>query len=134
VIAPNLVTAFGVFLMRQYIAGSVPDELIDAAQVDGCYTLGVFWHVILPAVRPVAAVLGLLTFMTIWNDFFWPLIVLGPRNPTVQVATSTLSSGYVEDYALVLTGTFVSILPLLIVFLFFGRQIIGGIMKGAVKG
>ena len=134
VIAPNLVTAFGVFLMRQYIAGSVPDELIDAAHVDGCYTLGVFWHVIMPAVRPVAAVLGLLTFMTIWNDFFWPLIVLGPRNPTVQVATSTLSSGYVEDYALVLTGTFVSILPLLIVFLFFGRQIIGGIMKGAVKG
>jgi len=134
VIAPNLVTAFGVFLMRQYIAGSVPDELIDAAQVDGCYTLGVFWHVILPAVRAVAAVLGLLTFMTIWNDFFWPLIVLGPRNPTVQVATSTLSSGYVEDYALVLTGTFVSILPLLIVFLFLGRQIIGGIMKGAVKG
>ena len=134
VIAPNLVTAFGVFLMRQYIAGSVPDELIDAAHVDGCYTLGVFWHVIMPAVRPVAAVLGLLTFMTIWNDFFWPLIVLGPRNPTVQVATSTLASGYVEDYALVLTGTFVSILPLLIVFLFLGRQIIGGIMKGAVKG
>ena len=67
VIAPNLVTAFGVFLMRQYISGAVPDELIDAAHVDGCYTLGVFWHVILPAVRPVAAVLGLLTFMTIWN-------------------------------------------------------------------
>jgi len=134
VIFPNLVTAFGVFLMRQYISGAVPDELIDAAKVDGCYTLGVFWHVILPAVRPVAAVLGLLTFMTTWNDFFWPLIVLGPRNPTVQVATSTLASGYVEDYALVLTGTFVSILPLLIVFLVLGRQIIGGIMKGAVKG
>jgi cellobiose transport system permease protein len=134
VIFPNLVTAFGVFLMRQYISGAVPDELIDAAKVDGCYTLGVFWHVILPAVRPVAAVLGLLTFMMTWNDFFWPLIVLGPRNPTVQVATSTLSSGYVEDYALVLTGTFVSILPLLIVFLVLGRQIISGIMKGAVKG
>jgi len=134
VIFPNLVTAFGVFLMRQYISGAVPDELIDAAKVDGCYTLGVFWHVILPAVRPVAAVLGLLTFMTTWNDFFWPLIVLGPRNPTVQVATSTLASGYVEDYALVLTGTFVSILPLLIVFLVLGRQIISGIMKGAVKG
>lgn len=134
VIAPNLVTAFGVFLMRQYISGSVPDDLIDAARVDGCYTLGVFWHVILPAIRPVAAVLGLLTFMTIWNDFFWPLIVLGPRNPTVQVATSTLASGYVEDYALVLTGAFVSIVPLLIVFLVLGRQIISGIMKGAVKG
>jgi cellobiose transport system permease protein len=134
VIAPNLATAFGVFLMRQYIVGSVPDELIDAARVDGCYTFGVFWHVILPAVRPVAAVLGLLTFMTTWNDFFWPLVVLGPRNPTVQVAVSTLASGYVQDYALVLTGTFVSIIPLLAVFLVLGRHIISGIMRGAVKG
>jgi cellobiose transport system permease protein len=134
VIAPNLVSAFGVFLMRQYIVGGVPDELIDAARVDGCYTLGVFWHVVLPAVRPVAAVLGLLTFMMTWNDFFWPLVVLSPQNPTVQVAVSTLASGYVEDYALVLTGTFVSILPLLAVFLLLGRYIIGGIMTGAVKG
>ena len=134
VIAPNLASAFGVFLMRQYIVGSVHDELIDAARVDGCYTFGVFWHVILPAVRPVAAVLGLLTFMTTWNDFFWPLVVLGPQNPTVQVAVSTLASGYVEDYALVLTGTFVSILPLLAVFVVLGQHIIGGIMKGAVKG
>jgi len=134
VIAPNLASAFGVFLMRQYIAGSVPNELIDAARVDGCYTFGVFRHVIWPAVRPVAAVLGLLTFMTTWNDFFWPLVVLSPRNPTVQVAVSTLASGYVQDYALVLTGTFVSIIPLLVVFLILGRHIIGGIMRGAVKG
>ena len=134
VIAPNLVSAFGVFLMRQYIVGSVPDELIDSARVDGCHTARVFWHVVLPAVRPAAAVLGLLTFMMIWNDFFWPLIVLTPGNPTVQVAVSTLSSGYVQDYALVLTGTFISILPLLFVFLVLGRQIIGGIMRGAVKG
>jgi cellobiose transport system permease protein len=134
VIAPNLVTAFGVFLMRQYIVGAVPNELIDSARVDGCSTLRVFWHVVLPAVRPVAAVLGLLTFMTTWNDFFWPLIVLSPQNPTVQVAVSTLASGYVQDYALVLTGTFISILPLFVVFLFLGRQIIGGLMKGAVKG
>ena len=117
VIAPNLVSAFGVFLMRQYIVGAVPNELIDAARVDGCHTARVFWHVVLPAVRPVAAVLGLLTFMNTWNDFFWPLIVLSPRNPTVQVAVSTLASGYVEDYALVLTGTFISILPLLVLFL-----------------
>ena len=134
VIAPSLVTAFGVFLMRQYIVSAVPNDLIDAARVDGCHTLRTFWHVVLPAVRPAAAVLGLLTFMNTWNDFFWPLIVLSPRNPTVQVAVSTLASGYVEDYALVLTGTFISIVPLLLVFLFLGRQIIGGIMQGAVKG
>src|SRR3954449_8623656 len=123
VIAPFLVSAFGVFLMRQYISGAVPNELIEAARVDGCHTLREFWHVVLPAVRPIAAVLGLLTFMNTWNDFFWPLIVLTPHNPTVQVAVSTLASGYVEDYALVLTGTFISILPLLVVFLVLGRQI-----------
>jgi len=134
VIAPNLVTAFGVFLMRQYIVSAVPNDLIDAARVDGCHTFRTFWHVVLPAVRPAAAVLGLLTFMNTWNDFFWPLIVLSAQNPTVQVAVSTLASGYVEDYALVLTGTFISIVPLLIVFLFLGRQIIGGLMQGAVKG
>ncbi len=134
VIAPNLVSAFGVFLMRQYIVAAVPNDLIDASRVDGCHTARIFWHVVLPAVRPAAAVLGLLTFMTTWNDFFWPLIVLSPRNPTVQVAVSTLASGYVEDYALVLAGTFVSILPLLAVFVVLGKQIIGGIMEGAVKG
>ena len=135
VVAPFLVSAFGVFLMRQYIVGAVPNELIDAARVDGCHTARVFWHVVLPAVRPIAAVLGLLTFMNTWNDFFWPLIVLSPQNPTVQVAVSTLAgAAYVPDYALILTGTFVSILPLLAVFLVLGKQIIGGIMKGAVKG
>jgi cellobiose transport system permease protein len=134
VIAPNLVSAFGVFLMRQYIVAAVPNDLIDASRVDGCHTARVFWHVVVPAVRPVAAVLGLLTFMNTWNDFFWPLIVLSPRNPTVQVGVSTLASGYVEDYALVLTGTFISILPLLFVFVVLGKQIIGGIMQGAVKG
>jgi cellobiose transport system permease protein len=134
VIAPNLVSAFGVFLMRQYIVSAVPNDLIDASRVDGCHTARVFWHVVLPAVRPAAAVLGLLTFMNTWNDFFWPLIVLSPRNPTVQVGVSTLASGYVQDFSLVLTGTFVSIIPLLVVFLVLGRQIIGGIMQGAVKG
>ena len=105
-----------------------------AARVDGCHTLRVFWHVVLPAVRPIAAVLGLLTFMNTWNDFFWPLIVLTPQNPTVQVAVSALQSGYVQDYALVFAGTFISIIPLLVIFLVLGRQVIGGIMKGAVKG
>jgi cellobiose transport system permease protein len=135
VMAPNLVTAFGVFLMRQYIVGAVPDELISAARVDGCSTWRVFWHIVLPAVRPIAAVLGLLTFMNTWNDFLWPYIVLNARNPTVQVAISDIATvAYVPDYALILTGCFVSILPLLAVFLLLGRHIIGGIMEGAIKG
>src|SRR3954465_311690 len=117
VIAPALVSAFGVFLMRQYIVQSVPDELIDASRVDGCHTLRVFWHVILPAVRPAAAVLGLLTFMNAWNDFFWPLVVLNGRNPPVQVAVSAVAgNAFIPDYALILTATFVSIVPLLVLF------------------
>jgi cellobiose transport system permease protein len=134
VIAPNLVSAFGVFFMRQYLVEAIPDELVDASRVDGCSTIRIFWHVVLPAARPAAAVLGFLVFMQTWNDFFWPLVVLTPSNPTVQVAISTLASGYVEDYALVLAGTFVSILPLLVIFLFLGRHVIDGIMRGAVKG
>jgi cellobiose transport system permease protein len=135
VAAPNLVTAFGVFLMRQYIVGGVPNELIAAARVDGCNTWRVFWHVILPAVRPIAAVRGLLTFMNTWNEFLWPYIVLNARNPTVQVAVSDIATvAYVPDYSLILTACFVSILPLLVVFLLLGRQIVGGIMQGAVKG
>ncbi|HZT85975.1 MAG TPA: carbohydrate ABC transporter permease [Gaiellaceae bacterium] len=135
VIAPNLVTAFGVFLMRQYIVGGVPNELIAAARVDGCNSWRVFWHVILPAVRPIVAVLGLLTFMNTWNDFLWPYIVLNARNPTVQVAVSDIATvAYVPDYSLILTGCFISILPLLGVFLLLGRQIVGGIMQGAIKG
>ncbi|HET7568048.1 MAG TPA: carbohydrate ABC transporter permease [Gaiellaceae bacterium] len=135
VVAPNLCTAFGVFLMRQYIVGAVPSELIAAARVDGCNSWRVFWHVVLPAVRPIAVVLGLLTFMNTWNDFLWPYIVLTARNPTVQVAISDIATvAYVPDYSLILTGCLVSILPLLAVFLVLGRQIVGGIMQGAIKG
>ena len=135
VIAPNLCTAFGVFLMRQYIVGGVPNELIAAARVDGCNSWRVFWHVVLPAVRPMAAVLGLLTFMNSWNDFLWPFIVLNARNPTVQVAVTDIATvAYVPDYSLILAGCFISVLPLLVVFLLLGRQIVGGIMQGAIKG
>jgi cellobiose transport system permease protein len=134
VILPFMVTGFGVFFMRQYIAEAVPDELLEAARVDGAGTIGTFWHVVVPAVRPAAAVLGLLTFMTNWNEFFWPLVVLNPDNPTVQVALSGLSTGYYTDYSLVLAGTALATLPMLAILVLFGRQIVAGIMEGAVKG
>jgi cellobiose transport system permease protein len=134
VIVPGMVTAFGVFWMRQFIAEAVPTELLEAARVDGAPTFGLYWHVVLPAIRPAAAVLGLLTFMQAWNDFFWPLVVLTPDNPTVQVALSELASGYFTDYSLVLAGTALATLPILVVFALLGRQIIGGIMEGAIKG
>src|SRR5207253_2761541 len=82
------VTVFGVFFMRQYLVTALPTELIEAARVDGCSTLRTYWNVVLPVARPAAAVLGMLTFMNTWNDFYWPLLVLTPQNPTVQVALS----------------------------------------------
>jgi cellobiose transport system permease protein len=134
VIVPGLVTAFGVFSMRQYFERALPGELLEAGRMDGCGSLRLFWHVALPAARPAAAVLGLFTFMQAWNDFFWPLVVLVPENPTVQTALSTLASGYTTDYTLVLTAATIGTIPVLAVFLLFGRQIVGGIMQGAVKG
>ncbi len=72
--------------------------------------------------------------MAVWNDFYWPLVVMTPQNPTVQVALSSLAGGYIQDYSLVLTGAMISTLPVLLVFAFMGRQILDGIMQGAVKG
>ncbi|WBB74261.1 carbohydrate ABC transporter permease [Micromonospora sp. WMMD1128] len=134
VIVPALVTGFGVFMMRQYAGQAVSTELIEAARMDGCNTARIYWNVVLPALRPAAAVLGLLTFMTTWNDFLWPYAVLNdPENPTVQLSLRALSDGYYQDMSQVFTGTAIATLPLLLVFVLFGRQIIGGIMEGAVK-
>jgi cellobiose transport system permease protein len=134
VIVPFLVNGFGVFMMRQYTMSAVSDELIEAARMDGCSTFRVYWNVILPAVRPAAAVLGLLTFMQTWNDFLWPYIVLNPDTPTVQISLKILASGYhTTDYAMIFTGTALALVPLLLIFVAFGKQIIGGIMEGAVK-
>jgi cellobiose transport system permease protein len=130
---PFLVSAFGVFMMRQYATQAVSDELIEAARVDGCSTIRIYWNVVLPALRPAAAVLGLLTFMDTWNQFLWPYAVLTPDNPTLQVSLAFLSYAYYTDYSQVFAATAVGTVPLLLVFLFFGRQIIGGIMEGAVK-
>jgi cellobiose transport system permease protein len=133
VIVPFLVTGFGVFMMRQYTMQAVPDELIEAARIDGCSTFRIYWNVVLPVLRPAMAVLGLFTFMQTWNEFIWPLAVLDPDNPTVQYSLNLLNGAYYTDYSLMFTGTAVATLPLLAVFVLFGRQIISGIMDGALK-
>jgi cellobiose transport system permease protein len=133
VIVPFLVTGFGVFMMRQYTLQALPDELIEAARIDGCSTPRIYWSVVLPVLRPAMAVLGLFTFMQTWNEFIWPLAVLDPDNPTVQYSLNLLNGAYYTDYSLMFTGTAVATLPLLAIFLLFGRQLIGGIMDGALK-
>lgn len=134
VILPSLVAAFGVFFMRQYLVQTLPDELLDAARVDGATSLRTFVSIVLPIARPGMAVLAMLTFMTAWNDFFWPVITLNSTNPTVQVALNNLGSGYVPDTSVIMAGTLVGTLPVIVVFLLLGRQIVGGIIAGAVKG
>lgn len=134
VILPTLVQAFGLFFMRQYLQDALPDELLEAAKIDGATSLRTFWSIVLPIARPGMAVLGMLTFMTAWNDFFWPVIVLNSSNPTIQVALNNLGSGYVPDTAVIMAGTLVGTLPVIVVFLLLGRQIVGGIIAGAVKG
>ncbi|WP_432545086.1 carbohydrate ABC transporter permease [Kineococcus sp. SYSU DK002] len=134
VILPSLVTAFGVFFMRQYLVQTLPDELLEAAKVDGASSTRTVWSIVLPIARPGMAVLGMLTFMTAWNDFFWPVIALNSSMPTVQVALNNLGSGYVPDTSIIMAGTLVGTLPVIVVFILLGKQIVSGIMAGAVKG
>ena len=131
---PMLCTAFGVFFMRQYISSAVPDELIEAGHIDGASSLRIFWSIVVPAVRPAMAVLAMLTFLTSWNDFFWPIIVLSSQNPTVQVSFQSLATGYAPQQSIIMAGTLYGTIPVLVVFGLLGRQIVGGIMEGAVKG
>ncbi|MBV7668894.1 carbohydrate ABC transporter permease [Streptomyces halstedii] len=134
VIFPTLVSAFGVFFMRQYLVEALPYELIEAGRVDGANNLRIVWSIVLPVARPAMMVLGMLTFVQTWNDFFWPYLALGAENPTLQVALGQLSASYVPDQSIVMAGALISTLPLLVVFVIFGKRIVGGIMSGAVKG
>ena len=134
IILPALTSAFGVFWMTQYLRQAVPNELIEAARVDGATMIRTFWTVGVPAARPAAAMLFLFIFVGAWNNFFWPFIVLDRQNPTLPVALSLLQSNYFVDYSIVLAGVLLATIPLLILFVFAGRQLVSGIMQGAVKG
>ena len=134
VILPGLVTAFGVFWMTQYIGQALPDELVEAARIDGANMFLTFWYIALPSARPAAAMLALFTFIMTWTNFFWPFIVLNPSNPTLPVALATLQANFFVDYSIVLAGVLLATVPLIILFIFAGRQLVAGIMQGAVKG
>lgn len=134
VIVPALVSAFGVFYMRQFIIDSVPDELVESARVDGASTFRVYWNLVLPIIRPALGVLGLLTAVGTWNEFQWALIVLGTGpNPTIGVALSRLASGSYVKYRIVIAGSLLATLPLILLLFVAGKQIVKGIMEGALK-
>jgi len=134
VIIPGLVTAFGVFWMTQYISQALPDELVEAGRIDGANMFLTFWYIALPAARPAAAMLALFTFIMTWTNFFWPFIALNQSNPTLPVSLATLQANYFVDYSIVLAGALLATVPLIILFVFAGRQLVAGIMQGAVKG
>ncbi|GGD36071.1 sugar ABC transporter permease [Microbacterium faecale] len=135
IIVPGLASAFGIFWMRQHMATTLSDELMQAARIDGCNSWQVFWRIGFPVVRPAAFVLGLITFTAVWNDFMWPFIVLkSPELFTVQIALKQLQANRTIDLALTMGGSFLATLPLLLVFFFVGRRMVAGIMDGAFKG
>lgn len=134
-IVPGLVSAFGIFWMRQHMVSTISDELMYAARIDGATTWQIFWRIAFPIVRPVAFVLGLFGFVTAWNDFLWPFIVLkSPENYTVQIAIKALQNNLTVDLGLAMAGSFLATIPLLVLFVFVGRRMVAGILDGAFKG
>ena len=133
-ILPFAAQAIGVFLARQYLL-SIPDEILDAARVDGASEWVVFWRVVLPISTPVMAVLGILFFTTAWNDFIWPLVVMTEDSKfPVALGLPTLLGPYSQEYGAVMAGSFLSTLPIIIVFLIAQRRFIEALTAGAVKG
>ncbi|WP_058306649.1 carbohydrate ABC transporter permease [Gracilibacillus massiliensis] len=134
IIVPGLIDAFGIFWMRQYISSNVPDELVDAAKIDGCSNFRVYWNIAVPVIIPAFATLAIIKFMYIWNDFLWPLVVLREESSfTIQVALRGLIDNYVRDNGMILSGTFWATVPLIIIFLLLNRLFIQSLTEGAVK-
>ena len=136
-IIPGAVTAFGIFWMRQYIAGNIPPELLDAARIDGCHEFTLFFRVVAPLLSPAYGALGIMTFMGSWNNFFYPMLVLKrPEVMTLPLALQFLRGDPYRggDYGVLMFGTAAVMLPILIVFWAASRRFISGLTAGAVKG
>ncbi|HET7790609.1 MAG TPA: carbohydrate ABC transporter permease [Gemmatimonadales bacterium] len=131
---PAMATIFGVFLIRQYVL-SVPDDLLDAARMDGASEFRIYWSVVLPVIRPILATLAIFTFLSTWNDFLWPLVILSDNAKyTLPVALAGLSGEHVQDTELMLAGSVVTVLPVLAVFIGLQRFYVAGILAGSTKG
>jgi len=134
-ILPGVAPAFGVFLFRQSMRNSVPTELIEAARIDGCGELRIFFTIALPMVRPMAGALLLFGFLGAWNNFLAPQIILStPEKYPLAVFISQLRGVYGTDYGLIMAGTLVAIAPILVLFLLLQKEFISGLTSGAVKG
>jgi multiple sugar transport system permease protein len=134
VIIPGMASIFGIFLIRQY-ALAIPDDLIDAARIDGASEFRIYRSVVVPVIRPILATLAIWTFLSTWNDFMWPLIVLSDESRfTLPVALANLAGERVQDTELMMAGSVLTVLPVMLVFLFLQRYYVEGVTAGSVKG
>ena len=134
VVVPFMAGIFGIFMIRQY-ALSIPDDLLDAARVDGAGEYRIFWNIVVPVIQPILVTLAVFTFLSAWNDFMWPLIVLSDdAKYTLPVALASLSGEHVQDTGLMMAGSVLTVLPVVVLFIVLQRAYIRGVMMGSVKG
>lgn len=131
---PGAASAFGIFLMRQFVTTSIPRDLIEAARMDGCSELGIYWRIVLPLLKPALGTLGLITFIASWNNFIGPLVVMrSPDMYTLPLALRSLQSPVDTEWGALMTGSAIATLPLVVLFVLSSRQLISGLTAGAVK-
>ncbi|MCA1035142.1 carbohydrate ABC transporter permease [Bacillus infantis] len=124
----------GIFLMRQYVNEAVPDELIEAAKLDGCSNFRIYRSIVLPIILPAFATLGIIVFTAVWGEFLWQFTVLrDPEMYTIQVALANLSNTHNIDFGMIMSGVFWATVPLLVIFLMFNKLFISSITEGSVK-
>jgi multiple sugar transport system permease protein len=134
VVVPFMAGIFGIFMIRQY-ALSIPEDLLDAARVDGAGEYRIFWTIVIPVIQPILVTLAVFTFLSAWNDFMWPLIVLSDdAKYTLPVALASLSGEHVQDTGLMMAGSVLTVLPVVLLFIVLQRAYIRGVMMGSVKG
>ena len=133
-VVPMIASVFGIFLVRQFARG-IPDDLLEAARIDGAGEWRIFATIVVPLLGPVLATLAIFSFLGSWNDFMWPLIVLTDDSlHTLPVALAGLSREHVQDAELMMAGSVVTVLPVLVIFIALQRQYMAGLMAGSVKG
>ncbi len=132
---PGAASAFGIFMMRQFVASSIPRDLIEAARMDGCGELRIYWSVVLPLLQPAMGTLGLITFIGSWNNFIGPLILMrSPEMYTLPLALRSLQSPVNTEWGALIAGAAIATLPLLVLFAISSRRLIDGLTAGAVRG
>jgi len=134
VLVPSIATVFGIFLVRQY-ALAIPDEMLEAARIDGASEAHIFRVIVLPTLSPILVTLATFSFLGSWSDFLWPLIILNDaQKQTLPVALANLSREHVQDFELMMAGSVVTLLPVLLLFVLLQRHYVAGLLAGSVKG